>query len=580
MKDLSSWTKKYNRKLWRNIMIIDIPNLDELVKTYNMREVTSATLFSQNSIEPDPDGLASYEIFGKPGSEDRKNTFAYINLNSFFIHPQVFSALERLKRETFKDLVSGAMEFYVENGELKPIKPGNKAPAGVSHGTGLVWLYKIWDQLNFKPKKDDAQTTKDRKKLICSLKKNEIFITKWLVMPPFYRDVDLHTNRRNKWNTYYIKLIQLASMIRGASIMMDIYQTTDAHRKIQETLGEMYEEILKFIGGTKGFIHNSVMGKPTKYSCRLVISSSNYDADKEEELDASFDHSPTPLHAVIKIFRPFISYRLKVILETYLAGRRYMVSNPFVKNSERKELDPNYMDLANMKTLDKIINLYEESKYHRLMPVTLKARDGTPIYPFWFNANNEEENNIAVASDDFNIASDAENQVLEIQAESEGKKFIKPDWRPLNWCQLFYMCAYDTVRDKVIYITRYPIEDHNNIYPSLMSIIPCTNTRRTKMLDFIYPKFPILPKIEDVKENELDHFFIDTLNLHPAYLKSLNADFDGDMVSVISVFTEEANASAKKFIKSITNMGSINGSTMRIVSDITAQTVYNITMRV
>lgn len=562
-------------------MTIDIPNLDELVKEYNMKEVTSSTIFSQNSIEPDPDGLASYEIFGKPGSEERKNTFAYINLNSFFIHPQVWAAMKDLKREIFKDLLSGAMEFYVEGGELKAIKPGNKAPTGVAHGTGLVWLYKIWDQLNFKPKKDDAPGTKDRKKLICSLKKNEIFITKWLIMPPFYRDVDLHTNKRNKWNTYYIKLIQLASMIKGASIMMDIYQTTDAHRKIQETLEIIHGEILTFIGGTKGFIHNSVMGKPTKYSCRLVISSSNYDADREEDLDASFDHSPTPLHAVVKIFRPFISYRLKQILETQLGGRRYLNANPLKPAAGRVELDPNYMEIANVKTLDKIVNLYEESKYHRLFPVSFKTKDGGSVYPFWYNANaGIGEESVAVSSDDFHINTDAENQVLEMQLESEGKKFVKPDWRPLNWCQLFYMCAYDMVKDKVIYITRYPIEDHNNIYPSLMSIIPCTSTRKMTMFGQSYPKFPILPTLENVKHSELDHFFIDTLNLHPAYLKSLNADFDGDMVSIISIFTEEANASAKKFIKSITNMGSISGNTMRVVSDITAQTVYNITMRV
>ena len=178
-------------------MKIDIPDMDKLVKELNALEVTSAAI-NQNMAEPDPEGLGSYIIFGKPGSEERSNKFGYINLNSYFLHPQVLAALKGLKREVFKDIINGDLNYYVDKGELVPIKPGNNPPTGAKAGTGLTWLHSIWDQLNFKPKADDAPATRDRKTFINTLKKNEVFITKWLVMPAFYRDIDLHTNKRNK----------------------------------------------------------------------------------------------------------------------------------------------------------------------------------------------------------------------------------------------------------------------------------------------------------------------------------------------------------------------------------------------
>lgn len=572
-------------------MKIDIPDMDKLVKELNALEVTSAAI-NQNMAEPDPEGLGSYIIFGKPGSEERSNKFGYINLNSYFLHPQVLAALKGLKREVFKDIINGDLNYYVDKGELVPIKPGNNPPTGAKAGTGLTWLHSIWDQLNFKPKADDAPATRDRKTFINTLKKNEVFITKWLVMPAFYRDIDLHTNKRNKWNSYYVKLIQLSSMIKSTSAMMPIYQTTDAHTKIQNTLEEMHRELMNFIGGTKGFIHQHVMGKPTKYSCRLVISSAKFDADREEDLDISFTKSTMPLHAVINIFQPFIAYGITKFMENQLTNR-LMIRDYAQKGFPVRELDPNYMEIVSSKTLQKRIKLYEESKLHRLEPVKLKCKDGGYIIPFWYSEENfnilttdevyeiEKLQNEAMISK--GIESDLESnavQTRKVYRDSNVDEERVKKFKPLNWCQLFYMIAYQTVRDKIIYITRYPIEDYNNTYPSEMSIMPCTKTVSLQIDDILYPKFPNLPLMEEVTENELEHFFIDTFSLHPAYKQALNADFDGDMISVISIYTEEANRDAKKYIRSITNMGAISGSTMRGLVDIAAQTIYNITMRV
>ena len=50
-------------------------------------------------------------------------------------------------------------------------------------------------------------------------------------------------------------------------------------------------------------------------------------------------------------------------------------------------------------------------------------------------------------------------------------------------------------KDKAIMITRYPIEDYQNIYPSLMNIIPYSKTKVATVNGVTYPRFPCMKRI-------------------------------------------------------------------------------------
>lgn len=505
---------------------IDLLDIEDYILKLNVKEVTTSAMFSRNSTEPNPDGLLSYTIFGPPGSEQRKTNYGYINLNAKFVHPKVYKDLITLKREIFKDVINGVSAFTVENGELKRVVSTDgtfNVEKGKKVGTGIEFLYQVWDELDFKPRPEHAQQTKEIRQLLSILKKNEIFVTKWLVIPAFYRDVDLKTNRRNEYNSYYIKLIELASMIKASTIMLNMFSSTDAHRKIQATLNDIYNEfVLNKIGGSKGYIQNSVIGKTTEYSARLVISAADFNSPNPRLAETSYSHSGVPLFAVIKIFLPFIAYGIREFFRTYLGGANFIYAyDSKNKSTVRYEIDPTFEDLLSINNLQKRIDLYEESKIHRLEPVTIKTispeKREIPILYF--------DGDLIMTGGQYAEASKNPGFIMENR-----EKLM----RPLNWTELFYMVSYNTVNNKLCYITRYPIEDHNSIYPTFMNIIPCKKYNEKTIRGQYYPRFPDFREVQDKNYREvnlslLNTMFPDTLRLFPANLAQLKADFDGKL---------------------------------------------------
>ena len=546
---------------------IDVLDINDFITKLGVKEVKVSTLYNRSSSEPHPEGLLSYDIFGTPGTEARKQNYGYINLNSKFVHPKVYKDLISLKREIFRDLINGVGSFTVENGEVKRVVATDgdmNVPKGQKIGTGIDFLYSIWDEIDFSTTPDTAQQTKETKDCLRLLKKHEVFVDKWLVMPAFYRDVDLNTNKRNEYNTFYIRLIELASMLKATSVMFSLFSTSDAHRRIQATLNDIFNQfILNNIGGTKGFIQNNVIGKTTEYSARLVISAGDFNAASPEEAEVNFTHSGLPLYCVVKIFLPFIAYGLRQFFNNYFKGNAFIFG--YDKNGiyKRFEIDPTFEDILSIKSLQKRVELFEESKLHRLEPVTITTIDKQELPLLYFNG---------------------EEIFTGDQLPSNGLSTadFQKGLRPLNWSELLYMVAQDYVSDKIVYITRYPIEDYNSIYPSYMNIIPSKKYSKKMINGVLYPRFPDFSSVADknlreISNGELSFLFSDTLKLFPAYMAQLKADFDGDQLSVQSAFTEEAIAEAENFMYSKLNFASAGGGSVKEFANVSFHGIYGLT---
>lgn len=152
-------------------MKIEIPDFNQLIKDHNIKEVTSPIYFVGGTI-PDENGLFSTQIFGRPGSKERKTTYGYIDLHGKFVHPVFFKLFCSMNKKMESVLLSKDY-FKVENGELIQDDNGE---------TGPSFFYKIYDQLRF------ANTGTMRRDTYISLleksSKEEIFCDKWLVIPP------------------------------------------------------------------------------------------------------------------------------------------------------------------------------------------------------------------------------------------------------------------------------------------------------------------------------------------------------------------------------------------------------------
>ena len=173
--------KKVNR-----VMKLDIFDVDEFVELNHLKEVSSPVLFQRGGI-PDPDGLVSNDIFGV-NIKDRKETFAYINLNANFFHPHAYKILKRLYRN-IEDIVGGSELYSIsKDGELT---------------------------------KDPNGERNERIDLVTKIPKDEVFIRKQIVIPAFYRDVSSDEKGGGSTveiNTLYTKLIRMCTLIRDESL--------------------------------------------------------------------------------------------------------------------------------------------------------------------------------------------------------------------------------------------------------------------------------------------------------------------------------------------------------------------------
>jgi hypothetical protein len=535
-------------------MLIDVADNNEYIASNKLQEITTNNIFQSSSSIPDPEGIGSYEIFGNPGTRERRTRFAYINLGDYFVHPLAFDTLVYLK-PALKDVIHGFGEFYISQGKVIKVTPKTPSPAGIKTGTGIHWLKDHLDEIIFE-KPNMSSIVKDRVAFIKALKKEELFCNKWLVIPPYYRDIDIsQNNKKNDINIMYQSLIAQTSMIKATSSLFGDGDTTDAHRKIQDKIYELYLYFMTFQTGTKAFIQQHVMGKAIDYSSRMVISTPKITAKNSNEMEVDFSHSAVPLSMALECFAPFIVYGLKKFVNDKIAGSNYIFR--YIKGEfQRIKLASHWTEILLSENIRKMIKIYGDSKERRLDPFLIETESGEMV-PLGYITKSLE------------IAAGSVNNISEV---GSGAGFI----RPLTMCEVFYIVAINTIRDKSVLITRYPVEDYHNIYPSLMNVIPFSKTCKVEIEGISYPRFPLI-SLEDLKDTSIANKFVDTFRVFPTYMSAMGLDYDGDQISIQGIFTK--NSGSKEYIYSKTNIVNIAGSTMRSTGDVTSHTIYALTRK-
>lgn len=542
-------------------MEIDIIDFNEYVKDMKLEEITSTYLYTKEKERaPHPKGLVSYEIFGEPGTPERKTRFAYIDLGEPFVHPHVLRDLSFIPGgKIARSTIDGDTYVYIDStGALIPIGEDEDPPNGQKKGIGSQFLYDNFDDIDYgahsrKLKGSASPRRKSRLKMINSLKRDEFFLSKVLVIPPFYRDVDIKNNKNNEINSLYNRLIALSTMLKNQ--MLRLSPVTQVHTKINFVLTQLCQFFLGKTGGNKGFVHKYVMGKATDFSARLVLSAPSFNTDRPENASVSFQRSAIPLSAFLKCFQPFIAHGVKEFIEQTIKGRRYVYKVLPGGRLKQYELEPSWEKIFSPDSIYHLIDVYHTSKEHRLDLFTIPTVEGEELAPCYI-------------PDD--------NQIYDMTSPPEASEILK-NAEPLRLITLFYMVAMNLTVEPNVYVTRHPIEDHNNIYPCKTNIIPCVNFERRNIAGIEYPRFPVIEYKRDIQR--IDSIFVDTFQIFPPNLKALGGDYDGDMVNIQGVFSKEAIADGDYFMNSVANVVNVKGSTMRAFDDVVSHTLYNLTLK-
>jgi hypothetical protein len=461
-------------------MKLDVYDIDRFVELNQLQPVTGLTFFEATGT-PTDNGLFSFDIFGRSGSDDRKRRWGYIELHGRFLHPLVYKTLSQLDRK-FPDLISGSRRIKLtKTGMIQDTDEDD--PNG---WTGLDELYNRWDDINWGPEVKGTQRG-ERIGMLKVVPKKLAFITKWPVMPASFRDVDTASSTSGikevpPINYLYIRVMSAApTKISGLSFI-----DGNRKRRAQEALVELHKSALDLIAGKKGLIQDRLLGKYTDWATRGVLSGPAIaKSNKPGEQEVPFGYIGVPLYLLVNMFQPFVIKRLSELFRIYANGglERMLVSD---KNGNQEYYD---------------------------IPRDVRMQLGPDLYKKWISRfMRSQENRLDLVSV---VGKDGGEIPLPIY-----DKLLK---RGTTLLDLFFLVVSEIIVDKRILFTRYPVEDFRACHFAYARILTVEKTER---MEIVYDSgesqvFERYPTIEEPMR------WIDSFRINNSYTKAMGADYDG-----------------------------------------------------
>ena len=522
---------------------VSLLDVDDFVKKNNLVEITNPVIFDASS-NPTSDGLLSNTIFGIT-KESRASTFAYISLKKKFLQPLVYRIWSKVDSK-IKSVIHGIGTYSID-------KSGNiiEDPKG---GNGIDFLRKNLDKIKFR--ETDSIKRERYVKFLNDNRKN-FFTDKLIVIPPFFRDIKVDGGKISVGdiNKLYINVMVSASAI-GDSTEYGFSIGKSVEGRLQEGLIEIY----KWFGtgtdsnpngglpGKFGVIRRANLSKTTDYATRLVMSAPKLDVENMEDIRADFDYSVLPMTSAAANFFPFVIFHMRRFFENeFIGDTKYPIldKDGTIIYGEIEDYQIQFSDEVLKKELDRFIHGYSD----RFRPVKVLCRVK------------------------------GKQEYLDLKWKGFYKepdvKALKNE-RPLTWCDVIYMACEEAVKDRMILITRYPIDTFYNEFATKIRLSSTIETEEAVFDNVVYTHYPKIRK-EDIGK-DTSSSFIDTMNICNGYLDSIGGDYDGDMVTIKGVYTDEANAELKKQLASNIHFINLGGNPVISTSKESIQALYAMTL--
>ena len=522
---------------------VSLLDVDDFVKKNNLVEITNPVIFDASS-NPTSDGLLSNTIFGIT-KESRASTFAYISLKKKFLQPLVYRIWSKVDSK-IKSVIHGIGTYSID-------KSGNivEDPKG---DNGIDFLRKNLDKIKFR--ETDSIKRERYVKFLNDNRKN-FFTDKLIVIPPFFRDIKVDGGKISVGdiNKLYINVMVSASAI-GDSEDYGFSIGKSVEGRLQEGLIEIY----KWFGtgtdsnpngglpGKFGVIRRANLSKTTDYATRLVMSAPKLDVENMEDIRADFDYSVLPMTSAAANFFPFVIFHMRRFFENeFIGDTKYPIldKDGTIIYGEIEDYQIQFSDEVLKKELDRFIHGYSD----RFRPVKVLCRVK------------------------------GKQEYLDLKWKGFYKepdvKVLKNE-RPLTWCDVIYMACEEAVKDRMILITRYPIDTFYNEFATKIRLSSTIETEEAVFDDVVYTHYPKIRK-EDIGK-DTSSSFIDTMNICNGYLDSIGGDYDGDMVTIKGVYTDEANAELKKQLASNIHFINLGGNPVISTSKESIQALYAMTL--
>lgn len=563
-----------NEEFNSNRLKTELIDIEKFVKVNNCQEVSDPVFF--NGPVPTSKGLLSNEIFGITKTE-RAGIYAYIDLGGWFLHPLAYRVLYNLNSK-IKEIVHGTDYFRIdEDGKLV------KDPDG---STGIEWLKENLDKINF-----NTSDTKSRQKRIKFINKfkDRIWIKKYIVIPAYYRDVDTKQASIGvgEINKLYSSLLLACKSLRETSTYgLSLSNATKG--RIQQILTSIYEwfgkgttlngqQTAENLPGKTGLIKRGVMYKTVDYSTRLVMSCPELKAETLKDIMVDMDHAALPLASALANFKPFIIFWMRRYFENLYAGKTEIVFKS-TDNDRIRITVPllDYQTIFSDERINEEIERYIHGYSNRFIkvPVPIDKAEFVRLL---------KEKKIPIKNYESDKLFFSRFTGRKIQNDYKSKHDRNINYasyplssRPLTWCDLFFMAACDVTEDKMVLITRFPIDSYLNQYPSKVRIKSTNKTVPVYVNNKFYRWYPDI-KEEDIGKNT-SSLFSDTLSISNGRINAMIMDYDGDTAIVKPIYTVEANKECEDAMNSKLQIIGMNGISERDISKEAIVTLYALTI--
>jgi hypothetical protein len=454
----------------------DILDIDKFIKINNLKQCTDPIFISKNSFTVN--GVLSYEIFGT-SVEERRSRMAYIDLNGHYMHPLAAKKLKAYDRKLNDILMALGRYKLSADGEL--IKDDENGE------TGPEFLYKIWGKVKVKDK--NTVTTKEIQKFY-ERPREKLFITKWLVIPAFFRDINTSTmsfsKSTNTLNNWYSSIISYTQTMAMYTEMFG-HMTALTQARVQNLLIEIYkylmEDTIKGNPSKFGMLRRYFQARNVNYSARLVISASNQRKDSYTSVQVKLGEGLVPLAAAISCFYPFVVYEMKRYFDMEFIQSGQL---PVLTDSGKIEYIT-FSDTFDEKHITDMITRYLNSPSTR-----------------------------------FDLVETPPDKNGRIGKMTITGRFGKSDTtitRPATVTDILYITTMRAVKNKHIIVTRYPLDNFNGQFPAKIAIASTIKTTPATIGTDIFQFYPIC-------EGDPNNAFVDTMQFSNTYLNALGGDFN------------------------------------------------------
>lgn len=495
-------------------------NIDLLFATdqvvSRMKPVTTTDIYQGISRNFHPEGLYSTDIFGRVGTTERDNNFSYIKLNAYIIHPNMYGVIKQLKR-FYIDILEG--KAYAKwNPETNDFESSDV----FSGDTGYAFFTSKLKELI------PSRSNSKRRDVYIELfekYKNSCLMNNCLVIPAGMRDVyqtEDGNDKKDEINDIYAKIIIISKNINVVGASMNDPVINPQRVRLQLAMNELYDYILAILEGKRGLIQSKWGGRRIVLGTRNVISSVQTTAEKLGSVRAPhMDDVQIGLYQTISGALPITIHCLKTKFLDQIFDPMNREQTAYLINPRTKQLEEVYManrswdKWVSMKGLESLVQGFEDENV-RARPVMI---DGHYLAYIW------KDNETFKVVRDINTLPDPD---------------MEKDLKPMTYAEMYYIAGYERFYQLRALCTRYPINNVYSIYPAKIYTKNTTTSKGLHELGDDWTTRIGFAREYPFPDEQGYYNWVNTAIISFTRLDNLNADYDGDMISVNILYSNEA----------------------------------------